>query len=136
MRFSILASLAPLVATATSAVILRRGPNTNDLVTFNLAASHSAPDPLPSLRNISWLGTGVQAIGGPLGWWTSTHTDLKAFIQYNKDEGIAFDSTKSSRTIYLKPEGADGLSEVELGAPQVSSPTTKRRSHSFFVINC
>jgi len=116
MKLAVLAALAPLAATAAAAVIPRQAPDNNGLVTFNLAASYDAPDPLPSLGKIAWLGAGVQAIGGPLGWWTGTHTDLKAFIRYNAEEGIAFDSTKSSRTVYLQPEGADGLSAVELGS--------------------
>lgn len=118
MKFSILATLAPLVATATCAVIPRQAQDGNGLATFSLGA----PPSKPALGSVSWLGQGNQAIGGPLGWWTSTHTDFKAFIQYNAAEGIAFDSTKTSRTIYLKPEGTDGLSEVVLGAPRVSFP--------------
>ena len=114
MQLSILSVLSA-VATVYAAVIPR-----SDLDTFSLSAVHSAPEPLPQLGNVSWLGAGLQAVGGPLGWFgSSTHTALKLFIQYNAKEGIAFDSTKTSRTVYLRPAGANGLSEVVLGAPWV-----------------
>lgn len=105
-----------LPALALSAAV--KGPQT-----FTLHAPYPAAAPLPSSGGISWLGAGIQAIGGPLGWWDSdaTHTPLTLFIQYNKKEGIAFDATKTSRTMYLRAERRDGLREVQLGSPRVTS---------------
>jgi hypothetical protein len=74
-------------------------------------------------QEATWLGTGRMAVGGPLGFWngdSSKKTDATMFIQYNKQEGIAFDATNTARSLYLV-KGEEGKPmEAVLGAPNVS----------------
>jgi hypothetical protein len=110
-----LAVFSTLIVAAAAAVI----PRQTGLKTFTLQAQGVAPDPLPSFGDLQRLGNKPQDVGGPIGWFNATHTPLKLFIQYNADEGTAFDSSNTARTVYLRPEDADGLSEVVLGNPEV-----------------
>ncbi|KAA8914252.1 hypothetical protein FN846DRAFT_670587 [Sphaerosporella brunnea] len=127
MKFA--AVFSSLLVAASAAVI----PRDNGLDTFTLQAQKVAPKPLPSFGDLQWLGSGIQSVGGPLGWFNSTHTQLKVFIQYNATEGIAFDSTQTARTVYLRPEGEDGLSEAVLGNPDMEANADQMRSTNFTI---
>lgn len=66
---------------------------------------------------VSWMYPeviGPQTIGGPLGWFYNSkdptnsipadrRKELVAFVQYGAESGIVFDSTKSSRQVYVAP---------------------------------
>jgi hypothetical protein len=115
MKFAVFSTL---IAAAVAAVIPRQ--TGNGLNTFTLKAQSVAPDPLPSFGNLQWLNNRTTFTNPePIGWFNATHTPLELFIQYNALEGTAFYSHDTALTVYLRPEDADGLSEVVLGNPEV-----------------
>ncbi|CCX17453.1 Similar to hypothetical protein [Tuber melanosporum Mel28]; acc. no. XP_002837685 [Pyronema omphalodes CBS 100304] len=115
MKFS-LASLL-LGAATTFALPLQTRQSTpfpSSLLVFSLSSSQ-----FPG-QEATWLGTGRMAVGGPLGFWngdSSKKTDATMFIQYNKQEGIAFDATNTARSLYLVKGDGNKPMEAVLGAP-------------------
>jgi len=95
MQFTLPAFLA-LVSAASALVIPRTstGPEV-----FTLSAP-GAPSHIAKLGRASWDGVG-NAAGGDAGWFKHG-TELKIFIQNNKKEGVAFDSTNTVRELVLK----------------------------------
>jgi len=109
------------LASAASALFVPRA--SNELKVFTLSAP-GAPSPIAKLGNASWNGKG-NAAGGKTGWFKHD-TELKIFIQNNKLEGIAFDSTNTARELVLKkPAGKKDRRELVLGQPKKGDKTKK-----------
>lgn len=119
MRIALALFLLPLAGAAPSA----QRDSRNGLKTFTLKADYTAPEGIANLGPASWLGSGRQTVGGPMGWWDDgiSQTDAILFVQFNAKKGIIFDSTQTSRTLYLKEPNNQGLRELVLGAPAVGS---------------
>jgi hypothetical protein len=106
MQFILPAFLA-LVSAASALVIPRASTG---LKVFTLSAP-GAPSPIAKLGHASWHGTG-NAAGGDAGWFKHG-TELKIFIQNNKNKGVAFDSTNTARELVLK-KSVDGTDRRKL----------------------